>query len=369
MRLTTLSCYQFRNLADATVSFGPGVNFLIGNNGQGKTNLVEAIHLLASARSFRTSSVDELPRWGCDECSVFAQVVTERKDQGEATYRAGIAIRKGSRQAFIDDQPLAGLSALLGRVLAVTFSPSDIAIVKGPPSLRRKFVDKHLIDCMPHLAPALFEAHHAVRMKAKTLKTAAPDEHALDTCDQIIARHTEVLTKARQEFIRRVELRARLLLTQIPGGDGLLTLNYEPSLGFLHTQEEIRQILGEVRAREVRQRSCLKGPHRDDYSFSFGGHEARSFASQGQSRSLILALKLAMVDLIEESRGDHPILILDDFESELDRTRTEVLLQEVRTTGRQVFVTGVVAPPMQIVGDRPVRRFEVAQGSVIIKES
>jgi DNA replication and repair protein RecF len=369
MRITTLSCYQFRNLVDDTVSFVSGVNFLIGNNGQGKTNIVEAIHLLATARSFRTSSMEDLPRWGCEDCSVFAQVVTEPKHHEGITYRAGVAIRKGSRQAFIDDQPLSSLSAFLGKVLVVTFSPSDIAIVKGPPSLRRKFFDKHLIDCMPQLAPVLFEAHHAIRLKAKVLKDAAPDRHALDTCDEIIARTTEALTKARQEFISRVELRARLLLAQIPTGDGTLSVHYEPSLGRDCTEGAAREMLKEARPRESRQRSCLKGPHRDDYAFELGGHEARSFASQGQARSLILALKLALVDLIEESRGDHPILILDDFESELDRTRTEVLLQEVRITGRQVFVTGVVAPRLGIAGDRPVRCFEVAQGAVNIKES
>ncbi len=369
MRIDHIQFFQFRNLHDGIISCGPGVNFLVGLNGQGKTNFVEAIHLLATARSFRTSSVEELSRWGAGECSVFSQITTEQKQQQADTYRIGIVVKKSSRTAYLDQEPLPSLSALLGRLLAVTFSPGDIALVKGAPALRRRFFDKHLVDCFPSVAPALFEAHHAVRLKSKVLKDKNPDLTALDTCDALIARHSVALAATRAEFVQRVQLRARLCLSEMTLQDGALNIRFVPSLGEELSVQQIAEHLGENRGREIRQRTCLFGPHRDEYVLELGGHDARSFASQGQSRSLVLALKLAMVDLIEEERGDLPVLILDDFESELDETRTATLLSEVRRTGRQVFVTGVSTPPQMLVGERPVRRFEVSQGQVITRDS
>jgi len=365
MRIESLTLYQFRNLSDQTISFSPRLNVITGRNGQGKTNLVEAIHLLSAARSFRTSSNSELWRWNSKQCSVFADVQAERNEESDR-YSLGMLLDDGAKAAFLNGQKLTSMTEFLGKLLAVTFSPTDIALIKGAPALRRRFIDKHLIDCFPLLARELMQVHRAVKTKSKILKDKQVDEAALDVCDDMLASAGVAVNAARRDFLDRVELRASLCMHAIAPGDGTLGLRLKSS--FPVTEEAALEKLREVRPREKMLRACLLGPQRDDVEIVMSGHDSRAFSSQGQSRSLVLALKLSMVGLIEEHRHDSPLLILDDFDSELDSGRCEALLEEVKKGGRQVFITGVSRRPEMQVEGLPIRCFEVSQGIVSLAD-
>jgi DNA replication and repair protein RecF len=206
------------------------------------------------------------------------------------------------------------------------------------------------------------QIHRAVKTKSKILKEKQVDEAALDVCDHMLASAGVAVNAARRDFLDRVELRASLCMHAIAPGDGALSLRLRSS--FPSTEEAALQKLAEVRQREKLLKACVLGPQRDDVEILFGGNEARAYASQGQSRSLVLALKLSMVGLIEEHRHDSPLLILDDFDSELDSGRCKSLLDEVKKGGRQVFITGVSRRQEMLTEGLPIRCFEVSQGVV-----
>ncbi len=336
MYIEWLKVFNFRNLENTTRNFSPGLNIICGRNGQGKTNLVEAINLLSTGRSFRTQTVNDLVRWGEAGASVFAHV------KGAVTdVELGVAIESGTRSAFVNGDKVRSLTDFVGRLLCVTFSPTDLAIVKGGPQLRRKFIDRHLVDLEPRLMGEILDYHRALKSKAMLLKRGDVSDEALEPWNRIMAKSAAAIVRARRTLLAALEVRADEYYRTIAHHDGRVGLSLETAIvGDEPTTEELYEQLMGVADRERRYRSAVLGPHRDDVMMSLDGHDARAFASQGQARSIVLALKLGVIALLEEHRKEAPIVLLDDVDSELDQARCDALFELIHQTRRQVFVTG-----------------------------
>lgn len=362
MHIESLKLYNFRNLEDCTVSFSPGANFIIGPNGQGKTNLVEAINLLSLGRSFRTVTLRDLIRWKADACSVFADVCSS-----SGNFQLGIAIDGESRKAYLNGEQVDFMGDFLGRLMCISFSPTDLALIKGSPQERRKFIDKHLVDLDPHVMTTLVEYHRALRNKNVVLKGGVSDARMLDSWNTLLAENAVKIHNARVTFIERLQELVNSIYQRFSKNDGEVTMRLKSSIfpaELPATVEMATTRLEHARDREILIRSSAIGPHRDEIVIELGGKSARAFASQGQSRTLVLAMKLSVLELLEKERSESPIILLDDVESELDSSRRRALEELVRTHRCQIFVTGTSLPQGGYMGARTALELHIQNGRV-----
>ena len=343
------------------MEFSSGPVFITGDNGNGKTNLVEAIYLLSGSRSFRTNSAGEFSKWGTDTCSVFGTVTAQT---GE--FEMGLLFHPGRREGLLNGNPLPSFGDFLGKISVVAFSPNDLSLVKGSPQGRRKFLDRHMVDEQPGLLKVLLSYQRALANKSAVLKDHGVSFQKVAPWNSLLAEYGEIIANERGVFLRKLEDRAGKYHRSFAATDGDLTVSLESDFvkGGPLAREEIEAHLEGLCAREMAQRMSVSGVHRDDVRISLGGVDARSFASQGQTRSTVLSLKLGVIDLVEESLGEPPIVLLDDVDSELDAARGERLFGVLLEKERQLLVTGTGKPPYQLGSQRGLQTLRVVQGSV-----
>jgi DNA replication and repair protein RecF len=342
MHIKTLRLFQFRNLRDSQYSFDSGVQCIVGENGQGKTNLVEAISLLSLTRSFRTSAADDLIRWGETSCSVFATCLIRGEER-----ELGISISDGQRKTFIDGKEADSVTSLVGNLLCVTFSPTDISLVKGSPQGRRRFLDRHVVDLEPSLVKQYLSYQRALKSKQAALKQGTASTQALEVWNEILIPAATQILNGRLTLVRDIEQRLMNISERLFGDPKAISLRLCGNSGALIreargeplTVNEVARIFAEAQDKELQQQRALVGPHRDDLGINLFGKDTRAFASQGQSRSIVLALKLALIELFETQRGDTPIVLLDDVDSELDRIRRQAIFGAIFDKPRQIFIT------------------------------
>ncbi|HEY9566283.1 MAG TPA: DNA replication/repair protein RecF [Nocardioides sp.] len=383
MHVSHLSLHDFRSYAAVDVALQPGVCAFIGRNGQGKTNLVEAIDYLSRLASHRVASDAPMIRAGSDQAVIRAAVVREgRTAILEVEMNAGKANR-----ARINRSPLPRAREIIGLIRTVVFSPEDLTLVKGDPSDRRKFLDDLMILRTPRLAGVRSDYDRIIKQRNSLLKTAQKakfrpggDGEALDGALSTLAVWDEHLAKTGAELlverIRLVEaLRPYLGKAYETVARGAsrddADIDYKPSLdldGVLVEREPIEgTLLAEIERRrrdEVDRGVSLVGPHRDELLLTLGNGDVRlpvkGYASHGESWSFALAMKLASYDLLR-SDGDDPILILDDVFAELDTQRREQLAELV-AGAEQVLVTAAV--PEDVPAALAGQRYDVADGEV-----
>jgi len=338
--LESLKSYHFRNLVDAPVQFSPGVNVIIGKNGQGKTSLLEAIHVLSLTKSFRTSLSKELLAWGEKEGALHAKVLSTN---GE--YEIGVSFQERSRTLYFNQQKVKTLSEYLGKLICVCFSPADLSLLQGAPSERRKFIDKHMVDLSPLFIENLVIHNRALQNKNKILKEGISDLSLLDPWNSLLIEQAVVIKRERIHFISRLQKKADEIHKKFCASDGDLTLELSSNYGTGDTVglETIRSEYEKMRSREAAYGGCILGPQRDDIEIFLDGRPAKAFASQGQTRSIVLSLTLAVIELIEEKYQESPLVLLDDVNSELDLGRSEAFFDLVLRQKRQIFITGTDA--------------------------
>ena len=335
MYVKNLRLYNFRNLADSSAyNFNAKLNVIRGANGQGKTNLVEALYVLSFAKSFRTNSLQELPRWKTGESSVFGLFC-----DGDHEFELGVSVVTGKKQLFKNGDKVNKIAEFLGSFCCVCFSPSDLQILKGAPSLRRAFLDRHIMFYHKGYVESLQNLLKALANKSALLKAGVTDGSQFEPWNLIIAEEAERIEKARGYFIETLESKAKEYLKILAPREGGLSLTLESQIKNL-TKEEIILRLQEALPREIRQRTTLVGPQRDELAVKIGGIDVRAYASQGQTRSVMISLKLALIALLKEERGSSPTIVLDDVESELDASRVQALFNLVSELDAQVFITG-----------------------------
>lgn len=371
--ITRLRLYQFRNYPAATVTLGPAVNVIAGANAQGKTNLLEAAATLALTRSPRTSTPGDLLMWGRSGCAIEGAVA---RPAGDTT----IAIRlerngesaRVSRTATVDGKPRPARS-LLGLCPVVTFWPDDLQLVKVGPEARRRLLDVLLMQLDPRIAAHMSRYRRVLEQRNALLHRMRAEGRGgceLDSFTKELAHHGARIAVGRTQLVRELAPLANAALRDLSGGHEDLALAYVTAhQGHCDDEDQAeRDLLGAYRVRaaeELARGASVVGPHRDDMSIQLAGRPARTTASQGQQRSIVLAIKLAEMRHLAECTGASPVVMLDDVLSELDQTRRGLLLSRLAgPDAAQVLIT-TTEPLHNTPEMRDAQHFTVVRGSVV----
>jgi DNA replication and repair protein RecF len=355
MHLAHLRLRDFRNYARLDAGFSPGFHLLLGQNAQGKTNVLEAIYLMATLRSFRGVGGAHMIRHGQKGYFVGGQVV------GRGEHDIKIYWSAAERKLSLDHQPVRKLTDYLGVVRVVIFCTEDLQLVKGPSRARRRFVDLLLTQTHPAYLPLLQRYARALRSRNALLKQRAPDEAALDSFSAELVRLGDDLIKLRRELVPKLSPLARLAYRRISHDAEELRLEYHPSV-----KNDFSVELAQARRRERTYRSTLIGPHRDDFPMLLNDRSAAQFGSEGQKRTLAIALKMAQAEYLTGIHGSPPILLIDDVMGELDAKRRGgflPLLERTHHSRGQVFMTCTEENWPQELG-RDLQRWEVKAGTL-----
>ncbi len=337
---------NFRNIGEATVSFSEGVNLLVGFNAQGKTNLLEAIYISSIGKSFRAMRDAEFVRFGADFATVELVFTDERKQKIEMKYIPG-----RRRTVLINGNKAPRLADFVGRFKCVLFSPEHLSLVKGAPAIRRAFLDDAIAQLRPMYTVALEKYERILKQRNSLLKNAPLDRVTFDSTigfwSEQLAHEAAILSRLRESYVKQAEAFVQECFAQMSkktgATDEVPTLVYRGSsdqesyqeLGV--TKENYMRLLSENLEREIYAGTTLYGVHKDDVEIELGGKSARLYASQGQQRTLALALKLAEGEIVKKESGSYPVFLLDDVLSELDARRREYLIEEI--SGKQVIMT------------------------------
>ena len=363
MQLTRIALSNVRNYHSLELEPAPGVNLFIGANAQGKTNLLEAIAMLGTGKSFRTSREHELIREGESLATLSAKAHVEA---GDVALSCTIMTQgRGARKIYgVNGHPVR-YASYLGRVRVVTFTPDDLRLVSGAPQARRSLLNAALAQESPAYYAALASYGRVLTQKSALLRSGTPDPTLTAIYDErLIEAGTRVMT-SRGRFVAALAERASNVYRRLagPGGEEL-TVRYAPNI--LAATPDGADIAGafalklkSAAASETARRLCLVGPHRDDVEFLLDGKLLSAFGSQGQRRSAVLAVKVAEYGVLRERGGEAPLLLLDDVLSELDARRRALFLHEL-TGIEQAFVTSTGRPE----DFDSARTFEVEAASV-----
>ncbi len=359
MHFTRLKYRSFRNLEQAEFDPGPGINVLWGNNAQGKTNTLEGIYLLGHLKSFRTSHPGEFLKTG----SASAGVASELDSNGVHVH-LDLHISPEGRELRINGKSAGGAAALLDHVRQVLFSPEEVGVVRGPPAGRRNLLDRAIFQVDPgHLAKVQVY-NRCLRQRNHLLKDQKPARET-DPWTQALVEAGSFLRGARGVFVERLSPLFRETYHAITAGEESAEFRYPEGTP---AREELPAVLAEQlfrrRDQERRLGMTLAGPHRDDPGFFVDGLDLRTFGSQGQQRSFILAFKTALVQFLEQVTGQTPVLLLDDITSELDSQRRKFFFNFLGSRAGQVFITTTdpgILPPDLLHG---ARFFRVESGAL-----
>ncbi|CAL9472170.1 DNA replication/repair protein RecF [Streptomyces sp. enrichment culture] len=376
MHVTHLSLADFRSYARAEVPLDPGVSVFVGANGQGKTNLVEAVGYLATLGSHRVSSDAPLVRIGAQLAVIRAAV-----RQGERQQLVELELNPGrANRARINRSSQVRPRDVLGIIRTVLFAPEDLALVKGDPGERRRFLDELITARSPRMAGVRSDYDRVLKQRNTLLKSAAMarrhggrsmDLSTLDVWDQHLARVGAELLAQRLDLVATLQPLAVKAYEQLAPGGGPVALEYRGSAGGDPKEargpagreelyERLLAALADVRKQEIERGVTLVGPHRDDLGLMLGQMPAKGYASHGESWSYALALRLASYDLLR-AEGNEPVLVLDDVFAELDARRRE-RLAELVAPGEQVLVTAAVDD--DVPGVLSGTRYAVSEGAV-----
>lgn len=333
MRLTRLRLRHFRSYEQLDLDLQPGMNVFVGANGAGKTNLLEAVHTCCLGRSHRTSLDREMIQNGAEGCLIHAQV-ERQAGRDEVTIRLPQQA-KAKKQVQVNGKQVARLGELMGHMTCVMFAPEDMEIAKGGPQERRRFLDMLLAQAIPNYFYAIQYYHGVLKQRNALLRELAcgGDARQLDAWDEQLAMAAAPVVRARQEAGEKIARLGRAHYAYLSGGKGeTLDVAYEGPLARSDDpQRDLAAMLPKGRAEDLRRGSTAAGPHRDDLDLRLNSVALRAFASQGQIRTAILALRLAQMDILTAAHGEAPLLLLDDVLSELDVSRRARLLASVGT--------------------------------------
>ncbi len=357
----------FRNYVHLEAAFSPGVNVIYGENAQGKTNLLEAVAYLSAARSHRARYDRELIQFGVDSAFVKAEVTSrEREFTLEAQLNRGVR-----RQLWSNGVKLKTAGELAGILNTVLFCPEDLALVKAGAAERRRFLDDCICQLRPRYAAALAEYRRLYEHKTRILRDQEEKPSLLDTLDEFSLRMAQtgaILIHYRAHFLRKLMETVPPIHRDFSGGREELALSYQTVSTVTDPLASPRDLLPQLlahqeshRRAEIESRSCLSGPHKDDFEVLLNKISAKTYASQGQTRTAALSLKLGAREIFCQDAGEWPVLLLDDVLSELDPRRQEFVLNRIR--GGQVFIT--CCEDDKLSGLAAGRTFHIQEGRLI----
>ena len=376
MFVTHLSLIDFRSYPAVELPLEAGVTIFTGANGQGKTNLVEAVDYLATLGSHRVASEAPLVRAGAERAIVRGRVRAGVDDTRQLLLEVEILPGRANR-ASLNRAPLRRARDLLGALRTVFFSPEDLALVKGDPSDRRRFLDELITARWPRLAGVRADYDRVLKQRSTLLKSLSGRSRAsiedagftLDVWDEQLARHGSEILEARLQTLAELRPLVAAAYADIAPRNNVATLDYRSGIGV--TDVTARDVLGELmvaamqarRGEEIARGVCLVGPHRDDVLLSLGGLPAKGYSSHGESWSFALSLRLGCFALLRAD-GVEPVLVLDDVFAELDEVRREQLARLVAGAEQVLITAAVPADVPRILGGRRVAVAELLEPAV-----
>lgn len=360
MRVEELEVSQYRNIEQLTLTCPEELHLFIGANAQGKTNLLEALYVLALGKSHRARSHRELIRWNRPVARLAARI-----RRGDRHHRLEVRLSERGKQVVRNGVEQRRLSEYIGTLAVVLFAPEDLDLVKGSPQIRRRFIDTEIGQISPAYVYHLTRYNKLISQRNHLLKAwegrRQAEKALLDVLDEQWIESAVPVWRKRFEFVRSLSDWAGRIHRAISRGMEELKVCYAPSVDLDEEssadtwKEQLRQELSRIREQEIRRGITLIGPHRDDLRLSVNGFDLFAYGSQGQQRTAALALKLAEIELIHREIGHYPILLLDDVLSELDDHRKTHLLETIRDKV-QTFVT---ATSLEGIGKETLERARI----------
>jgi len=343
MIVQSVSLDFFRNYLHLEAAFDPGVNVICGENAQGKTNLLEAIAYLSAARSHRARYDRELIQFGVDSAFIKADLISRERD-----FTLEAQLHRGQRRnLYSNGVKLKNAGELAGILNTVLFCPEDLTLIRAGAAERRRFLDDCICQLRPRYAAALAEYKRLYEHKTRILRDCEEYPSLLDTLDEFSLRMAQtgaIVIHYRAHFIKKLRETVPPVHLDFSGGREALELEYQTVSTVTDPLAAPKDLLPQLlahqeshRRAELESRQCLSGPHKDDFEVLLGGISAKTYASQGQTRTAALSLKLGAREIFHEDTGEWPVLLLDDVLSELDPRRQEFVLNRIR--GGQVFIT------------------------------
>ena len=344
MKLESIQLQDFRNYGELSLTFAPGVNLIVGDNAQGKTNLLEAIGYLGSGKSFRAQKTGELIRFGAE----FAQITGQVEAQGrQQSLRWVLFNGSRPRQIWRNGVKKKTAGEIAGVLPSVLFCPEDLMVLKSGAALRRRFADLALCQLRPNYDAALTEYHRILEQKSRILKDHHENPGVLAILPEYNARLCQVgalLISYRARFFQSLGASAAGYHSQFSGGAEDFFLEYktvstvtDPFAPTDVLRAQLQDHLQSHHRAELESGLCLTGPHKDDFDISLSGISLKNYGSQGQTRTAAISLKLAQRALMAKEFGEEPVLLLDDVLSELDPGRQDFVLNQIESG--QVFIT------------------------------
>ncbi len=331
MWIKNIKLKNFRNYEQLDISLGENINIFYGENAQGKTNILESIFLCSMGKSFRTNKEKEMIKLGKENTII--EIKYEKSDR-----EGNIKIEIGNKKnILINGIKIKRLSELLGKINIVIFTPDDIEIIKGGPEKRRKFLDIMISQLRPNYMHILSLYQKTIKERnyyLKEIKEKGKDENLLEIWDEKLAEYAEKIYIYRKEFIEKIKEKIKNTHEEITHKKEEIQIEY---ISQCENKEEYLELLKERKKLDIIKGYTTKGIHRDDFILYINGKQTDIYGSQGQQRTAILSLKLAELQVIYEEIGEYPILLLDDFMSELDKSRRESLVSHIQNT--QVLIT------------------------------
>ena len=374
MQITQIDLVSYRNYQKQRVAFGPSLNLLTGNNAQGKTNLIEALYYFSIGKAYRSSREEQLVPWGESQFQIKADFCGR---QGKSTIEIKYAlVPKKCKEIFLGGLPLQKKSQLSGLITSVLFAPENLTIVKGSPQERRRFLDYDLTQMSQLYASGLSKYHRLLNQRNALLKKIRIDglttrqyKTQMELWNQQLIETGSQLIEKRLDTLDKLNPLTRLMQRKISKGEENIELKYllcqnKP----VHSAQDVKEILSQMAEEnwkeDLRLGTTQWGPHRDDFLLSYNGKDLKSYGSQGQQRSTVLALKLAELELFRGETGEYPLLLLDDVLSELDASRQKQLVEIIQDKAIQCFITSTEASLFEGNMKRAMVHYKIDKGQI-----
>lgn len=359
MKIENLTLQSFRNYDAANLTFAANIILIVGNNAQGKTNLVESIYTLAFSKSYRTKITKDLIKEEKDFGKINAKVIFENSQTKKVEY----ILTKNKKKIKVNNVEQKVKSDFVGLIKVIKFSPEDLTLVKGSPGIRRKFIDMYLSQLDKEYLFTLVKYNHLLKQKNALLKKKDVDSKALlKIYNQKMAEFIVKIVEKRTTFIHDYQPIVKKAFQKIVDGKEHLTFSYTSAFLAKNVQE-VNDILDEYIEREMAYCGSLVGIQKDDLEFLINERSARQFGSQGQQRTIVLSLIISLVEYIHQAIGEYPILVLDDVMSELDERRKLQLVHSF-SEQMQIFLTTTSVEDIISKIDLPYELYEVEDGKI-----
>ncbi|SHK57969.1 DNA replication and repair protein RecF [Clostridium cavendishii DSM 21758] len=338
MYIKSLQLINYRNYETLNINFCKNVNVFMGDNAQGKTNILESIYYCGFAKSHRTTRDKELISWDKEKSFISLSIGKERLDK-----KIDITILKDGKKAIkINSIKISKIGELVGTFNVVMFSPEDLRIVKESPGFRRKFLDMELCQLNKKYYYNLVQYNKVLAERNTMLKTKNLDLSMLDIYDSQLVNFAEYIIKARLEYIKNLNNHGSKVHEDITSSKEKIEFKYISTVKDLENiKESMILLLEQNRKKDLDKKITSIGPHRDDFNILINSIDAKSFGSQGQQRTAVLTIKFASLRIIKELTGEYPVLLLDDVLSELDFSRKRYILSSIQNIQTVITCTGI----------------------------